>query len=45
MLLVFTIAALETRRTPCGRYTTYDRTFGDYLALCGISTYVEAARE
>lgn len=43
MLIVITIAALETRRTPCGRYTTFDKAYDNNYELCGSSTYVNAA--
>ncbi|KAE9381908.1 hypothetical protein N431DRAFT_298304, partial [Stipitochalara longipes BDJ] len=40
MLLVFIFAAIETRRTPCGVYTTYESS--QDAELCGASTYVAA---
>jgi hypothetical protein len=40
MLILIIIAALNTRRTPCGRYTTFSPGNDAYSALCGSSTYV-----
>jgi hypothetical protein len=43
MLILITIAALNTRRTPCGRYTSFSPAHDAYSVLCGSSTYVEEA--
>jgi hypothetical protein len=43
MLILITIAALNTRRTPCGRYTSFSPDHDVYSVLCGSSTYVEEA--
>jgi hypothetical protein len=40
MVLLFTIAALETRKTPCGMLTTLSPAFDGRNELCGNSTYV-----
>jgi hypothetical protein len=40
MLTLITIAALETRRTPCGSYTTFDTQRDAYPILCSDSTYI-----
>jgi hypothetical protein len=40
MLTLITIAALETRRTPCGSYTTFDADHDAYPILCNDSTYI-----
>jgi hypothetical protein len=42
-LLVLIFAALETRQTPCGKYTTCPVILGCDEALCGPSLYVAAA--
>ncbi|CZR67769.1 uncharacterized protein PAC_17668 [Phialocephala subalpina] len=42
MLLVFILAALETRRSACGRYTTYPTWTGAEWMVCGQSTAVVA---
>lgn len=43
MLLVFILAALETRRSACGRWTTYPSWTGADWMVCGQSTAVVAA--
>ncbi|KUJ16599.1 uncharacterized protein LY89DRAFT_87973 [Mollisia scopiformis] len=45
MFTVFIIACLETRRTPCGRFTTYPKTIANDWGVCGESTYAEIAAE
>ncbi|KAH8661507.1 hypothetical protein BGZ60DRAFT_87713 [Tricladium varicosporioides] len=42
MLVVFVIAALESRRTPCGKYTTFPATNDATLNLCGRSNYLNS---
>ncbi|PMD35027.1 hypothetical protein L207DRAFT_534284 [Hyaloscypha variabilis F] len=42
-LLVFTFAALETRRAPCGKYTTFPMMVSCDETLCGPSRYIVAA--
>ena len=42
-LLVFIFAAIETRKTPCGVYTTYESS--QDATLCGSSAYVAAAEQ
>ncbi|PMD31304.1 hypothetical protein L207DRAFT_519558 [Hyaloscypha variabilis F] len=41
--LVFIFAAIETRKTPCGVYTTYESSQDS--ELCGPSTYVAIANQ
>lgn len=44
VLILITIAALETRRTPCGLYTAHDKSFDGYPALCGRSSmYIQSS--
>jgi hypothetical protein len=47
MLLVFIIAALETRKKPCGKYTTYAERFDNDQALCGngFSIHINPAKQ
>lgn len=40
MFSVFIIAAFETRKTPCGVYTTYPENSGADLVTCGRSLFV-----
>jgi hypothetical protein len=40
MVMVFIIAALETRKTPCGLLTTGPPAFDGTQEICGNSTYV-----
>lgn len=45
MFCVFVLAGLETRKTPCGVFTTYsEASTADYV-LCGQSTFIEKAHE
>jgi hypothetical protein len=44
-LMVFLFAALETRKTPCGLYTTYALESGIDAQLCGPSMYVAVAQQ
>ncbi|KAE8451642.1 hypothetical protein EG329_003099 [Mollisiaceae sp. DMI_Dod_QoI] len=45
MLGVFIVAAIETRETPCGHYTTYARNSDTDWEICGPSTYIETSRQ
>lgn len=43
MLAVFIIAAIESRRTPCGKYTTFPTPNDATPNLCGRSSYVHSS--
>ncbi|KAH6677351.1 hypothetical protein B0J14DRAFT_340603 [Halenospora varia] len=43
MLAVFIIAAIESRRTPCGKYTTFPTLNDATPNLCGRSSYVHSS--
>lgn len=45
MFTVFVLAAIESRKSPCGAYTTYTEASGADYELCGKSLFVDKAAQ